>query len=342
MMPTDLICYYPTNIAVIDDSESFLAMLNKELDLKQPRRLYNDPIKALNEINTVKKTGDQLNYILKKISIDDMDELQLDYNVNPLVQVNINNIYKEISNIERFNNVSVLLVDYRMKQMNGLEFCQNISDKNIIKIMVTEISDYKLAIKAFNEGIINKFILKNTPEFFKEINMSINKGKEAYFNNIYGLNSVLRMVFRYQKLLGNENYSEFTKKINDIIAPVEYYLLDKFGSTLFLSEKGDTTWFIVRTKNELEELYAVAKDNGASVSILNALKNKQGMPILLQEKDYKESVKNWYIYPIKPLLNQEAYYSLIINYKLSLLDSLNIASFEHYIEKHANRFYKKK
>ena len=49
-----------------------------------------------------------------------------------------------------------------MPDINGIEFCQNLKDKKVFKIMLTAEADSNIAIKAFNDGLINKFILKTT------------------------------------------------------------------------------------------------------------------------------------------------------------------------------------
>lgn len=340
MIPTDLLCYYPTNIAVIDDSDSFLAMVNKELDPKQARQLYNNPVEALQKINAAENSSDQLNSILKTLSNEDVDESSLaTYDANALVHIDWKNFYKEAYNEKRFDRISVVLIDYRMEQMDGIEFCRNLLDKAIIKIMITEISDYKLAVQAFNEGLIDKFILKNNSGFFNEINNSIVKAQRDYFKNIYGLNGVLGFIFRDQIQCKSKDYYDLLCQIKNIINPVEGYVLDKSGSVLFLNEQAEPTWFIVRTKDELDVLYAIAKDNNAASDILNVLANKQEMPILLCEGDYQTAVKNWKLYPVKPFpVCNNSYYSILINSKFPILDTSKIISFKQYMSKNKQRF----
>ena len=48
--------------------------------------------------------------------------------------------------------------------MNGLEFCRNIQNLPIRKIMLTGRADTKLAVEAFNQKIIDKFLLKDVAE----------------------------------------------------------------------------------------------------------------------------------------------------------------------------------
>lgn len=338
MKPSKCLCYYPTNVAIIDDSKSFLAMVNKELDPKQPRRLYADPITALREINAAEQSGEQLKHILKNLSGDTLDELKPDYETNALVHVDLKNLYNEVYNAQRFDRISVVLVDYKMAEMNGVEFFRNLKDKAITRIMITAISDYKLAVQAFNEGLIDKFILKDTPNLFREINKSIAKAEKDYFKHIYGIDGIIGFIFRGQLQFGTREYYHLIEQISNTINPVEYYLLDKSGSVLFLNEQAEPTWLIVRTAKELEELTAIAKDHQAPANILAALRNAQEMPILLCEDDYRLTIKDWRMYPIKALSPQVGYYALIINQKFSALDQDKITSFKKYHTKRNLKF----
>jgi len=339
MIPTELLCYYPTNVAIIDDSDSFLAMINDKLDPQQPRQLYNNPAEALQKINN-KKSNTELNSIIKNIPIEDVDELSTtDYAINSLINVDLKQLHNEIYNKNRFDRISAILIDYQMAQMNGLEFCRKLSDKTICKIMITSLSDFKLAVDAFNDGIIDKFIIKGTPDFFHEINSCITKAQKDYFKNIYGLDGLLGFMLRGQLQFATKSYYELIEQVANTVNAIEFYLLDKSGSILFLDVEAKPTWLIIRTKSELEELYAIAKDNNAPSRVLDALNNKHEMPILLCEEDYQLPVAKWQMFPVKPFItNQKSYYSIIIDQPFKLLDFTKITSFNQYATNNPQAF----
>lgn len=343
MMLPKLLCYYPTNVAIVDDSNSFLAMMDSKLNSKQSRQLYNNPAEAIDKINKIEKSRAQLARILNNLSTIELNELPTGHSGNPLLYIDLKHLYEEVNNSKRFDRISVVLVDYNMPQINGIEFCRNLSDKAIIKIMITDLSDYELAVQAFNDGVIDRFILKNTPSFFNEVNSSIIKAQRDYFKNIYGTNGILGCIFCGQLQFATQAYYDLIEDVATTCESVECYLLDKSGSALFLNDHAEPTWLIMKTQSELAELYAIAKDNQASKHILDALYKREKMPILLSEKDYQMPVSSWKMYSIKPLESKEkSYYAVIKDQHFDLIDTAKITSFQRYIKDNPGKFHRAK
>lgn len=340
MMIPNYLCYYPTTVAIVDDSKAFLAMVDKMLSRKQLRQIYSHPKLALQQINATVKYGRQLENILKNLSIDEINELETKSKTNTLIDIDFKQLYQEAYNIKRFSQISVVLIDYSMPKMSGIEFCRNLKDKTIKKIMITALADYRLAIQAFNEKVIDGFILKNTPNLFAEINLSIAAAQNSYFKNIYGVDGILGFIFRNQLPFDDRNYQEFLALISKKINFVEYYVLDKAGSTLFLSESAKPTWLIIKTDDDLKELYTIAKDNNATQDILMALRNKRAAPVLISDEDYRISAADWKMYPLKAIPSKEGYFYSLITKKAMGLSLKKVVSFKQYMAKNAQRLSK--
>jgi len=335
------LCYYPTTVAIIDDSESFLAMIDKKMGKNQPRRLYSNPSLALQEINAAAKSGRQLENVLKNVPVEKVEEMDVKLNADVIIDIDFNKLCLEAYNAERFGQVSTVLVDYSMPDMDGIEFCRNLKDKMIEKIMITAVADYKLAAQAFNEKIIDGFILKDAPHLFEDINSSITVAQDNYFKNIYGVDGILGCLFRNQLPCDNRNYSKFLESISAQINFIEYYTLDKAGSILFLNEAAEQTYLMVKSNNDLDDLYAIAKDNGASKAILGALRDKKAAPVLISENDYAASVNDWKMYPLQVIPSKEGYfYSLISGNSIDMLDLKRTVSFQQYKAQNAQYFAK--
>ena len=67
--------------------------------------------------------------------------------------------------IEHQGPFAVIISDYRMPFMNGIELFSKIStiDKNVQRIMLTGCAELQMAIDAINHGKINAFLTKPTP-----------------------------------------------------------------------------------------------------------------------------------------------------------------------------------
>ncbi len=82
-----------------------------------------------------------------------------------MVNINIEAIRNELFNANRFDEVITLVLDYAMPGMTGLEVFKKLNKLSVRKILLTGEAGLDLALEAFNEGIIYKFILKNTPDY---------------------------------------------------------------------------------------------------------------------------------------------------------------------------------
>jgi response regulator RpfG family c-di-GMP phosphodiesterase len=106
--------------------------------------------------------------VIKKhtILVVDDEELFLDYIQRVLSNENYNVITasngKEGLNILGKQHVSMVISEYKIPFMNGLEFLEKVRIiyPDILTIMVTEHPDIELAIKAINEAGVYKFLLK--------------------------------------------------------------------------------------------------------------------------------------------------------------------------------------
>lgn len=100
------------------------------------------------------------------ILVVDDDELFLEYIQRALTSENYNVITaysgKEGLDILGKQQVSVVISEYKIPLMNGLEFLEKVRIiyPDILTIMVTDHADIKLAIKAINEAGVYKFLLK--------------------------------------------------------------------------------------------------------------------------------------------------------------------------------------
>ena len=63
-------------------------------------------------------------------------------------------IHKVIYDSKRFAMKTVVVVDYSMPNMNGLEVCKALEDLPLKFIMLTGKAEPETAIEAFNDGLI--------------------------------------------------------------------------------------------------------------------------------------------------------------------------------------------
>jgi CheY-like chemotaxis protein len=69
----------------------------------------------------------------------------------------------------RFDEVSVIICDYQMPSMKGTDFFAALGDIPQKRILLTGEADESVAVKAFNDGVIDKFLTKGRSGVAREL-----------------------------------------------------------------------------------------------------------------------------------------------------------------------------
>ena len=79
---------------------------------------------------------------------------------------------------------SVIISDYDMPRMNGVDFLAQIKDVPVKKILLTGAADATTAVDAFNRGIIDAYIKKNDEDLFENLSVKIHDMRERFYNKL--------------------------------------------------------------------------------------------------------------------------------------------------------------
>lgn len=304
MMPmsaTKTCCFfYPTTVVIVDDNYAFLENLPDNLEDSINYQLYTSPQKALDDLKSID------NHMQ---SVDDFLEVTDDLVTGESIGVNIAKIKQLAEDNKRHQIPSVIIVDHDMPEMSGIALCQKLSSFNFKKIMLTGSGEQNLAIDAFNEGIIDKFISKSDPEVFEKINQAVREMQQNYFADMSAplISSIAASTATFLK---HERFLDFFEKLIAKNNITEFYLQDAMGSFLLKGNKGQYSWLLVQSEQEIDNYLSVAKDHDASSEIIDAIANKQKLLCLLTEDDFSQPVSNWnrYLYDMHLIDDAPGYY----------------------------------
>ena len=303
-------CHFPTTTVLVDDQESFLSKVELNLQQITPLRSFNNPLKALEFINQEAKK--QLH--LDKIMINTFDmEASLAKADQHALTIDIAAILKHLYNPQRFLQVSDILVDYNMPNMNGIDVCEKIKDTSIRKLIITGDMDISIAITAFNKGSISKFIPKQTEKLTQTLIDCIKTEKENYFKT--HSTTILKILANDEyNCLENPHFIRLFKTICQEHETVEYYMVDDNGSFLLLNREGKPTWFVVRSVQALEDHIVFAEDSKAPKGIVDVLKQRVKLAFLFSERDQHLPAIQWlpYLHPAQPIPNINNFYYAVI------------------------------
>lgn len=292
---------HPISIAFLDDNMDYLDSLTLGLDLPDKILKYHSPNELTEVIEESKKRFLDMWKVIKSVDGDEFAEHE--------VNIRFTSVHRLIYEPTRFNTIPIIIVDYDMPEQNGLAFCKRLHNQRVFKIMLTAKADENTAVHAFNEGLIDKFILKNQDKLHEVLSASIQYFKSKYFANI--TNPMLAALNATTNgLLNTYEYKTLLEKLLKKYKACEYYIIDSFGSCLMFDMQGNTHWLIVRSNEDFHEKSILLTNLDAPEYMIDAVKNKKKLLFLFDNAEYKKSVAQWEerLYDAMPL-NEDYSYS---------------------------------
>lgn len=299
---------YPTLTVLVDDSQSFLDSLVFQLGPQLGCKSFCDAGSALDWVRQAYRqfpSGD-VNGLLHVGFDEDSDSLE-----RRNVSIYLDRIYRIVMDRKRFGLPSVLVVDYAMPQMNGVEFCWAVRDLPCKKIMLTGQADEKIAIDAFNRKLIDCFIQKNDMGAFDRLDKEIIRLQREFFN---------AQTRTLKDLLTRHSYSFLSDPamvtlVNQLCMRhrfVEHYLFPNPPGILFFDNQGAATLMVVETENGLTAHAEIAEDQGAPPELLAALRERKAVPFFSDTNGMylKDIGDSWlsYCLPAQVCLGTKSYY----------------------------------
>lgn len=326
-MNTVPLCMFPTKVLLIDDDMLSLKRLDANLDdTRFTYQTFNDPHKALKFLNDESKIDSFAKRLICQPDEDQWQHAKLD--------VNIYDLMKEIYNPRRFESISTVVVDFAMPGMNGIEFCEQITDPSIQKILLTGEADEHLAIQAFNRGLIHQYIKKQDPNVLKLLNQALFDAQRAYFSKVSHLMYEVATFGTKPTCLRDPVFINFFEKLLQERNIIEYYLFEKTGNFLLLDEESKPYGLFTYNKDQLSMWHEdLPEGDAAPESLLNELKNHKKM-ICFHDKNSISipSGKEWpkYSYPLNVLEGAyETYYYAFANNMVDI-DLNKVATFDNF------------
>lgn len=324
------LCYHPTTIVFIDDNQNFLQNVRLELDCtKAVYRFFNDPLAALKMLESY-----QIDQLFSFCTERDLEEEAPD---RPIVKIDLRKIHHKSHDPRRFEQISTLVIDYAMPQLNGLELCKKLHHLPYKKIMLTCEADEKLAVQAFNEGLIDSFVRKDTPNFSIVINNAIRDMQIKYFqDSSQPIANYLRKT-EYQSLfLYDLAFKNFFDQTYNSLQATEYYLMDNSGSFMFLDINAIPSWLAVKNSTDMHACAEFAAFDKTPPEITLALKKRTQIPYFHTDQELDNtSAPDWghFMHPAQELDGSLDIYSYAIitdpkKYKIG-----KVLSFAKYCEK---------
>lgn len=303
--------YYPTTTVIIDDDKEFFDGLSQSLKLYRmgPIRTFVDPQQALSYLatqNSIYQSYQKYLEVIDTIETDNDDKDQMS-------KINFNSICTLPYDGKRYDEVSVIIVDYFMPQMNGIDFFKNIKNIPAKKILLTVATDYKLAVSAFNDRIIDRFIIKEKgaeEALFK----SINSFSKRYFHDF---SEALLHVFD-KGIKKDVQYTTIAFAWHTKNKITEYYQCDSNGSCFGFDNAGIIHWLLICSDKDMDDYVSIAENSDGGLPIADKLKFKNKLLFFFSEEEKLLPVQEWakHTFPVDgdfTIDNEKYFFSFVSN-----------------------------
>ena len=242
----------PKRVVYVDDKGQFLDVLRMSLSRKSSRQFFDSPAVAL----------EQLKYEIRNWK--SVQELLTDQaagaEIAGLASVYITGYFNDW---RRFHMTTVLVVDYGMPSMNGLEMLRQLGPWPGRKVLLTGEADAAVAISGFNAGLIQQFLPKGTPRLYHAIQELNNRMHDEV---CFQLGQLLYNTIASDRLqlLADEKVKEGILDKVEELEWVEYIVLGHPFGLLGATGDGQLQFLQLETQESLEDVADLAENHGAS------------------------------------------------------------------------------
>jgi len=235
---------WPCSWVFVDDELRFLEAIRSYLPREQPSKFFDSPLKAMRYLERSKPITEVGSW--KRTS---SHELHIGFDLNELTGI--------VCDSSRFGSTSVVVSDFAMPGIDGIEFFQNFAGENFGKILLTGVADERVAVDAFNAGIIDRFIVKGAPDAILQM--------ESYARELESkaLNSDIETAALALDTRGLSRSSEFRVLFERQLlecATIEYYYSKEPQGFLLLDAQGNARFLSLLEETELEKRQALTSE----------------------------------------------------------------------------------
>lgn len=300
---------YRATVVWVDDDPVFLASAAQLLK-NTHTTTFNAPEQAIEFFKQYKPLLQKINFMRGYTEMDSYDLLNhmpIDLNISALKDLQTNS--------ERHNEVTVLITDYNMPDMNGLDLCRELRTLPMKKILLTGAADYQQAVAAFNEGLIDCFIQKDSLTLVQDILFHLKRLSQQYLVD-QSRQLLKHLETDFPLHLSDPAFIKFFEewcKENEI---QEYYLIDKNGNFLLMDKDGKKSYFVVYSDRTLDNFVELHMDDLESMSFIEAVKLREKIPFFGEGKEgWELETDQWdaYFYVSEGVVGMQKYYWTIVS-----------------------------
>jgi len=260
--------YLPKRVVYVDDDGRMLDILRMTMPRETAREFHNSGEAAYQALSMEAEYWSGINKILARAH---------DRRTESLGEAELY-VQSYFNDWRRFHLTGVLIVDYTMPGMNGLELIRRLGACPSRRVLLTGEADEKVAVDAFNSGLIQKFIPKNTPNLYKEVRRY---SDEMHLEVCQHLGHLVRSTLTEEQvaLLHDPAVIKALWAKVDELDWLEYVVVGEPFGLLGMGHHGPLQWLQLETDASLRQLSQTAAELGYSEADARAIGRAEAVPV---------------------------------------------------------------
>jgi CheY-like chemotaxis protein len=256
--------YHPTTCLVIDDDRLYLDSFNYNYADVTLCATEHRPERAIERLS---RDAERTRLTIDEASLAPVGEGAGD----PVVRLPASRIAAMARDPARFARVSVVIIDFAMPGMTGVELCRKIKHVPVKKVLLTGKTGDSTAVAAFNEGLIDLFLVKHDPDLPGKLRRIIRELQHGYFKD---LAAPLAPIAKLEDtaFLDDPGVAGWYHEFSGRIRAVEHYLLPCPPGLMLADEAGKVTIAWIFSQDRMRAQLEIATGEGAPEALLNALR----------------------------------------------------------------------
>lgn len=318
--------FHPTTTIYIDDNKDFL----NSLTMKTSRgsfKTFTDPHEGLVYIESMYKLNE--NFFRG-------EPLSPGLGSDFTLVIPQNRVCQKLNTLNRFAEPSVIVVDFSMPHLNGLDLCAQITNPNTKKILLTGVANEKQAIHALNSDLIDFYVGKNEDDILSRLESIIHTLNHRYFMDLNPLSN--QEAAKHIPCIFDSDFADYFEQTCEDLQVVEYYYVTNPGGFLLIDQHGNIHRLIVLGENEYRHSIQELKQHDLPGDCFKNIEKNRLIPFM-QNADgvvTKEQLKNWnqHLHPSTRIEGKQRYVCALITRHAHCL-----TSYQEYLDMPSNRLH---
>jgi CheY-like chemotaxis protein len=300
--------FHPTSIVLVDDDQPFLDSLAFSPVGDFRHTAFTRPDDALRFILARHRLLPRIDDFF--VPHDDEIDAGRAQPGDRLLQLKADRITAIANDPARLDVVSVVVIDFDMPVMTGLQLCRALTNYPVRKLMLTGKAGTEVGVQALNEGLIDGYLVKQDANLGRILHGSIAQQQQAFFKE---LTQPLRLALCWDELAFTGD-SDFALEFQGLLA--QRQVIEMYVSSLppgYLCRKSDGTieMAVVYDDQALENHAEIAREAGADAELINLLERRAVLPLFPNGSFYIEAyAASWrtYVFPLRRIGQSRLWY----------------------------------